>query len=574
MRQHTLAPASISPPLAQRIAGVATSPVTMPEVVFDANVKRSKEAAAGGTREFIRRAELVAALSRATDLSIGQPMEFAMKSCALSVRLADALGFGEKDRREAYYQALLRYIGCNAETDAMAALFGDEIELRRALAPLDPAAPADLVPVLARAIFDAQAGKPLSSALWGFIKGMAVSKSRTVDGFRAHCETAQRFARHLGFEEAIVQNLDQFSERWDGKGLPNGVKGEAIPLAVRVVTLAQDAIVLLGSVGLGATVATIAKRSGSVYDPRLAAIFVAKAHEVTADLEAQSSWDALLTLEPEPQQWLSEPEFDEALLALADFTDIKSSFTFGHSRAVAALAAEAGRVACLPNADVVLLRRAGLLHDIGQVAISSGLFAKAGALTDSEREKIRLHPYHTERILARPAALSQPGHVAARHHERVDGSGYHSGARGGDLSPLSKILAAAEMYRALTEERAYRPAFSAEQAKVTLNREVNEGRLDAEAVAWVLEAAGHHVPPVRRALTAGLTARELEVLRLVAYGKTVKEIGGTLGISFKTADNHIQNLYAKIGVRTRAGATLFAIEHGLAEPIRPEISKK
>jgi putative nucleotidyltransferase with HDIG domain len=510
----------------------------------------------------IRRAELIVALSHATDLAIGQPVEYALKACVLGMRLAAALGFEGDALREVYAHALLRYIGCNAETDAMAALFGDEIELRRALAPIDLGNPAQLAPVLLRAIVRAQAGQPLGAMVWGVLKGLATSKSGTVAGFHAHCETAERFARRFGFEDEIVRQLGQFPERWDGKGFPHGLQGEAIAPAVRVVTLAQDAIVLREAQGLEVALSTLKKRRGKAYDPRMTDVLLARAEELMASLDQASSWEAVLALEPDPQARLGEPELDEACLAMADFTDIKSPFTFGHSRAVATLAAETGRSCGLPEADVTALRRAALLHDIGQVATSSGIFAKPGPLNDSEREKIRLHPYHAERILARPALLSRLAQIAAGHHERLDGSGYHRGTRG-EVSPLAKILAAAEMYGALVEARPHRPAFGAEQAASMLRTEVREGRLDGEAVGAVLAAAGHRVAPVRRELLAGLTARELEVLRLLASGQTMKEIGATLGISPKTADNHIQNLYSKIGVRTRAGATLFAIEHGL-----------
>lgn len=504
------------------------------------------------------------AWSHATDLAIGQPVEYALKSCVLGMRLAAMLGLRGDALGEVYSHALLRYVGCNAETDAMAALFGDEIELRRALSPLDVGDPAQLLPVLLRAIVRAQSDQPLGAMVWRVLKGVVTSKSETVAGFRAHCETAQRFARRFGFDDATVRQLGQFAERWDGKGFPNGLRGEAVAPAVRVVTLAQDAVVLREAHGLEAMLLMLRKRRGKAYDPRMIDVFVSGAGELTADLDAASSWDTVLGLEPEPHVWLSEQGFDEACLAMADFADIKSPFTFGHSRAVAALAADAGRERGLPPADVTTLRRAALLHDIGQVAISSGIFAKVGALSDSEREKIRLHPYHAERILARPAPLRSLAQVVAGHHERADGSGYHRGTRG-EASPLVKILAAAEVYQALIEARPHRPAFGAEQAASMLRTEAREGRLDAEAVAAILTAAGHRVPPVRRELLAGLTAREVEVLRLLARGQTMKEIGASLGISPKTADNHIQNLYAKIGVRTRAGATLFAIEHGLTQ---------
>lgn len=503
-------------------------------------------------------------LSQATDLAIGQPVEHALKACVLGMRLAGAIGLQGEALAEVYAHALLRYVGCNAETDAMAALFGDEIELRRALAPVDVGNPAELAPILLKAIVRAQAGQSLGAMVVGVLKGLATSKRETVSGFRAHCETAERFARRLGFGDAVVRQLGQFPERWDGKGFPNGLRAEAIAPAVRVVTLAQDMVVLCEAQGPEMALLTVKKRRGKAYDPRMVDVLVSRAEELMAGLDAASSWDAVLSLEPEPRRQLSEQEVDEACLAMADFADIKSPFTFGHSRAVAALAVDAGRGSGLGEADVTKLRRAALLHDLGQAAISSGIFAKPGALSDSEREKVRLHTYYAERVLARPAAFAQLAQVVSAHHERLDGSGYHRGSAG-SLSPLAKILAAAEVYQALVEARPHRPAFSTEQAAAMLKTEVREGRLDSAAVGAVLEAAGHKVPPVRRELVAGLTARELDVLRLLAQGQTMKEVGASLGISPKTADNHIQNLYAKIGVRTRAGATLFAIEHGLIQ---------
>jgi HD-GYP domain-containing protein (c-di-GMP phosphodiesterase class II) len=522
----------------------------------------------------VRRAEIVAALSRATDLAIGQPVEFSLQSCVLGLRLGGELAYDRSTLREIYYQALLRYIGCNAETDALAALVGDEIEFRRLLAPRDMGSPADLMPLLFRAIV-AQAGRGPGgqrpggesqvAMVWKVLKGLAASKEISVSGFRAHCETAERLARRLGCDDAIVGNLGQLYERWDGKGHPEGLKGEAIAPAVRVVCLAQDALVLRDAHGLEAALAIIGKRAGGIYDPRMARVFAARAGVLMEGLPSQAGWENVLALEPGPQVRLSEDEFEEACLVMADFADIKSPYTSGHSRAVAKLAWEAGRRCGLPETDLTALRRAALVHDIGQVAVSSGIFAKPGALTESEREKVRLHPYHAERILGRSPALACLGESAARHHERMDGSGYHRGARGEGIPPASRILAAAEAYQAMIEARPHRPAHTGDQAAAALRKEVREGRLDSEAVSAVLESAGHRVMPVRRELMHGLTAREMEILRLVARGKTMKEMGLSLGISPKTADNHIQNLYAKIGTRTRAGATLFAIEHGLLE---------
>jgi HD-GYP domain-containing protein (c-di-GMP phosphodiesterase class II) len=251
-------------------------------------------------------------------------------------------------------------------------------------------------------------------------------------------------------------------------------------------------------------------------------------------------------------------------LALADFIDIKSPFTLGHSRAVAELAAAAARQLGLPENDAVKLWRAGLVHDLGQVGVSTAILVKQGGLSESEWEKVRLHPYHAERILAGLPQLAELAPLAGHHHERLDGSGYHRGARGDALSLSAKILAVAEAYQSMIEHRPYRPAMSPQAASAAIQRAVRDGAFDAGAARAVLIAAGHRVAPVRYPQIAGLTPREIEVLRLVAGGQSIKEIARSLGVAPKTADNHLQNLYAKIGVKTRGGATLFAIEHGLS----------
>jgi HD-GYP domain-containing protein (c-di-GMP phosphodiesterase class II) len=281
-----------------------------------------------------------------------------------------------------------------------------------------------------------------------------------------------------------------------------------------------------------------------------------------AGLDDVSSWDAVLALEPPPRQPLSDAAFDEACLAMADFADLKSPYTVGHSRIVSQLAADAARRCGLPASDVTDVRRAGLLHDIGRVGISTRIWLKPGPLTDSEREQVRLHSYYGERVLSRSPALARLGTIVAQHHERLDGSGYHRGSR--TLSPQARVLAAAEAYCGKVEARPHRAALSPDAAAGALRREARAGRLDGDAVAAVLVAAGHR-GSTRPTLAGGLTEREVEVLRAVSRGLSMKEIARLLGISPKTVDNHLQNLYAKIGVKTRAGATLFAIERGLVD---------
>ncbi len=235
----------------------------------------------------------------------------------------------------------------------------------------------------------------------------------------------------------------------------------------------------------------------------------------------------------------------------------------GHSSGVADLAAGAARGLRLPEADVVTLRRAGWLHDLGRVTVSAGIWAKPGPLSEGEWERVRLYPYHTGRILARSEALAPIGVLAALHHERLDGSGYHRGLGSTALSLSARILAVADVYQALTEPRPHRPARTADEAAGELRTEVRAGRLDGEAANAVLAAAGHRVRTTRHTWPAGLSEREVVVLRLVAQGLGNREMAACLDLSERTVHHHIQHIYQKLGISTRAAATLFAMQHNL-----------
>jgi DNA-binding CsgD family transcriptional regulator len=239
--------------------------------------------------------------------------------------------------------------------------------------------------------------------------------------------------------------------------------------------------------------------------------------------------------------------------AFADMVDLLTPFTLGHSAGLARLAGEAPRLLRLPDGDADLLRRAALLHDLGRVAILGGVWEKPGPLTSTQWEQVRLHPYHTERILSRSTALEPLARVAGMHHERRDGSGYHRGASGAEIPALTRLLAAADAYQAMTPEAAARELEAATRA----------GRHDPECARAVLQAAGQHPSPSRNPWPAGLSDREVGVLRLVARGLSNRQIADTLVISPRTAEHHVQHVYTKIGASTRAAAAMFAMEHGL-----------
>jgi HD-GYP domain-containing protein (c-di-GMP phosphodiesterase class II) len=270
----------------------------------------------------------------------------------------------------------------------------------------------------------------------------------------------------------------------------------------------------------------------------------------------------VIAAEPALAVELSPDQLDRALAAIANFVDLKSPFTLGHSVAVAELAEEAGRRLGLPPEKVLTLRRAGFVHGFGRLGVSNSIWDRPGPLSAGEWERIRMYPYLTERMLHQSAALAPLGEIAVQHRERLDGSGYPRGLSGGAISRPARVLGAADAYASMREPRPHRPARPAEEAAAEMRAEVRAGRLDGAAVDAVLEAAGHRLPRRREAL-AGLTAREVEVLILLARGLSNKQIAERLVITPKTAGNHVEHIYAKIDASSRAAAAMFAVQHGL-----------
>ncbi|HZQ35812.1 MAG TPA: HD domain-containing phosphohydrolase, partial [Dehalococcoidia bacterium] len=344
---------------------------------------------------------------------------------------------------------------------------------------------------------------------------------------------------------------------------------EAIALSARLVLLAQSVGPAFMAGGVQAATAVARQRAGHALDPRLVRRFCAEARRILPEAVREPVWERALAAEPGRPLWLSDGGIETAVRAIADFTDLAAPVLAGHCSGVGDLAAEAGRRCGLGAETLTDLRRAGYLHDLGRVGLSAGLWQKPAALSAGEWERVRLHPYYTERILARAPGLSRAGAIAALHHERLDGSGYHRAAPAATQPPAARILAAADAYHAMTEPRPYRAALSPEEAAGTLQRGVREGRFDGEAVRGVLAAAGHRVQQTRRSYPAGLSEREVEVLRLLAHGCSNKQIGAALAISAKTAGHHVQHIYDKAGVSTRAAATLFAMQHDLLDTLAP-----
>jgi HD-GYP domain-containing protein (c-di-GMP phosphodiesterase class II) len=507
--------------------------------------------------ERVRAAEVIGALCLATDLGMGFPFEHGLQSTLIAIRLADRFGVDPATASQTYYACLLSHSGCTTDAHVTPKVYGGSLTTH--FHPLMYGSGRDVLTGLIRALPDPESAGPVRAGQIARRLPKMVREQRP--HLTATCEVAGMLAEELGLSGSVGDLLAHLFERWDGWGPLRRAKEDEIPLPMRIVHLAVDAAFQRMLGGEERVVRLVRERAGHAFDPELAACLVDDAGGILA-LDARASvWEETLSCEPPPPLLLDREALDRGLAAMGNFADLISPYLAGHSAGVADLATAAGQRCRVDAADTTMLRRAALVHDLGRVAIGAGIWQKRGPLNADEWEQVRLHPYHTERVLSRSPFLSALAPVAGAHHERLDGSGYHRAVAGAELAFLARLLAAADAYHAMTEPRPYRDPIAPERAAEILGEEASAGRLDADAVTAVVESAGQRAPRIER--PAGLTEREAEVVAMLARGLQTKEVAGTLGISVKTADRHIQNAYRKIGVSTRAAATLFAMEHGL-----------
>ncbi|HEY7470003.1 MAG TPA: HD domain-containing phosphohydrolase [Acidimicrobiia bacterium] len=501
----------------------------------------------------VRLAELLASMSLATDLATGQSLGHGIRTCLIAVAIGEEMGCDPADLRSIFQVSLLRFLGCTADASETAErVGGDEIG------------------------FNARMATTLNGSSWQSIKGLMASVGTAAplgrrgrllvetlsdlggasDGLTAHCEVAARLAGRLGLDDRVVFALEHAYERWDGKGYPAGLEGEEVPLEIRVCSVARD-VDLLAGVDPDLP-GSVRRRRGKAYDPSVVDSWLR-----IRGLHVEADWELLLAAEPEPVAYAKD--ITTTLTALADFVDLKSPWLRGHSREVARLAHAAGRAAGLDTQELGSLEHAALLHDVGRVGVESGIWDKPGSLSVDEWEKVRLHPYLTQRIVSRSPALARHAETASSHHERIDGTGYHRQTAGDQISKPARILAAADVLAALTSSRPHRPAYDADDAFRILRDEAAADHLHRDAVDFVVLAAGGAASPARSANPGGLTDREVEVLRHVSAGLTNRQIADKLFISPKTVGRHVENIYVKIGVSTRAAAAVFAMENALLQ---------
>jgi HD-GYP domain-containing protein (c-di-GMP phosphodiesterase class II) len=513
----------------------------------------------------VRVAELVATMSYAADLGLGQPMEHCMRQTVISQRLADVIGSTEEERAAVYYIGMLINTFCHADASEQAEWFGDDLTFKSEGVDVLGMNTAQMLATLVRRV--GGHGTPLERAK-RVATFPAVVPKKFVSFLTTHSTLGSQFAARAGFDELVVTAIAQSYEQWDGKGEPRHLKGEQICLPARIVSFAAPVEMYSRRHNRARTIAMVTKQRGKAFDPTIADAFAEHIDDVLDGLDEASAWDAVIAAEPGQGRRVDGADLDAVLEAMGDLADLKSASLAGHSRGVANLAAAAARQAGMSEVDATVLRRAALIHDLGRMGVPTTIWDKPSRLTDPERERVQLHPYLTDRMLAKVPNLGRVREVAARHHERLDGSGYPKGLTAASLTPADRLLAAADVYHALTEPRPHRPALSAEAAAGQLRTQVRDGKLDGDAVAAVLRAAGHRAP-ARRDGPAGLTVREVEVLQLLARGQANKQIANQLAVTPKTISNHVEHIYSKIGVSSRAAAALYATQHGLLGNYEP-----
>jgi HD-GYP domain-containing protein (c-di-GMP phosphodiesterase class II) len=508
----------------------------------------------------VRTAEVVGSLCLATDLGMGFPFGLGLGSAVVAMRLANRLGVDEVTAVQTYYGCLLCYAGCTADADVQADLFPDGLAERWS-------------GVMFASQRQSMAGvfRALGSGEGGVLRRTArasVKLPRAALGFKDHaealCEVAEMLAMGVDLPPTVSALFRMLTERWDGGGPLSRVAGAELPLAIRIVHVARDASLQRLMGGPDRAVEVVRERASGAFDP---AVVDALSIEMLA--EPVADWAAAMAAEPKPHRTLEGAQIDDALATLAAFADLADAV--GHSSAVADLAARAAKQRGAADEDVTVVRRAALVQDLGKVGVPFRIWQSARAWSADDWEKVRLHPYYTERTLSGSRFLNELGQVAGCHHERLDGSGYPRGVSASGLDLPARILAAADAYRSMIETRPGRPGLTADAAAAELSASAAAGTVDPVAVTAVLEAAGHR--PARIIRPGGLTHREEQTLTLLAQGLATKQIGRALGVTPKTADHYVQQVYNKIGVATRAAAAVYAMQHGLAMNATREFSR-
>ncbi|MFG0305475.1 MAG: HD-GYP domain-containing protein [Phycisphaerales bacterium JB040] len=447
--------------------------------------------ALGGER--VALSEVVGALSYALDITEGQPEGHAVRACMIGMRLGEEIGLSESRRSALFYALLLKDLGCSSNAAKICYLFGaDDQRVKHGFKFTDWQSVLKSLPYIIKSV--APSGSPLER-LRRFLSVAVSGTKGAKELIKIRCERGALIARDLDLPEEAVQAIRNLDEHWNGRGHPDGLRGEEIPLLARILSVSQTAEVFLTRYGLAAALQIVRARRTSWFDPDLVRAFESIAEDTPFWMDVMSGQERRHVARFEPRGMAlhaDEATIDRLCGAFSQVVDAKSPWTACHSQGVSDVAVGIGRVMGLGARELTGLRRAGLLHDIGKLGVSNAVLDKPGRLTEAEFARLREHPAHTHRILSRAACFEPIAELAARHHEKLDGSGYHRGLRGAELSLPERVLVVADMYEALAAKRPYRQDLSEGEVMDILGREAGV-RIDAgcvEALGVFLERTG------------------------------------------------------------------------------------
>jgi HD-GYP domain-containing protein (c-di-GMP phosphodiesterase class II) len=429
-----------------------------------------------GATDEIPLSKLIGALSYALDLAEGESPGHATRSCLIAMRIADELRLGATERSDLFYASLLKDAGCSANSARMAALFGaDDQTAKRTGKRVDWARPFAAFVWSLRTVAPGRSLKVRTDRLLAIRDEGEVTKSL----MQARCDRGAEIALKLEFSRASAEAIRTLDEHWDGRGQPRGLRGTEIPVAGRIVCLAQTVELFHASRGLEAAYRVATRRSGRWFDPTLVDALTALRFD-TGFWSSLSEPD-LSAVEP-PDRLLSadEDRLDRIADGFAEVIDAKSPWTHRHSDRVCSIATSIGALLGFDAGALRDLSRAARLHDIGKLAISNRILDKQDRLTAAEVAKIKEHAVVTQQILERVPAFSELAPLAGNHHERLDGRGYPRGLTADELTMPMRVLAVADVYEALTAQRPYRTACTPERALEIMRTEVPR-RLDPDA---------------------------------------------------------------------------------------------
>jgi putative nucleotidyltransferase with HDIG domain len=430
----------------------------------------------------IRLSDIVSALSAALDLTEGQPMGHAVRSCLIGMRIADELQLSPQDRGDLYYALLLKDAGCSVNAARMHQILGsDDIKAKREVKFEDWTKPS--LSGLRYLLRNVLPGKSFARRLVRSVKLGLEQNQNNAEVIGARCERGAEIVRKIGMSEAVAQAIHNLDEHWNGGGYPEHRQGQAIPVMARIMNVSQTVEAFVSARGVTEAIDILDERSGTWFDPEI--VRIVSSFESDSSLwermRSDKARELVLQMEPGIAIPAAPARLDSICSAFAEVIDAKSHYTYRHSMGVAKAAVQiSGQLGLSPN-TVTMIRRAALLHDIGKLSVSNSILEKPGQLNESEWAVMKMHPIYTQKILKIISGFDHLAFIAGAHHERLDGRGYPNGLVGQELPLPARILCVADVYQALTEERPYRQSMPAEQVLGILQKDAPV-RLDAECV--------------------------------------------------------------------------------------------